>query len=292
MGKKWKSNFLKMKMVPALNFSINQKLLFCVLLFCYSCATQATSIVDSSSYDLVKTIDQKAKAFTTDKLGQLYLVTEKNEVIKYDPNGVEMFRFNNNRLGNLQHIDATDPFNVLLYYSDYLTVITLDRTLNQTLDFDLINLNLLEVKAIGMSNDNNVWLYDEVTFKLRKVDRKGQVLIESDQLNMRLFYTPNPNFILERENTVYVNNPETGILVFDIYGKYIKTLDFKGLDDFQVFNKQLIFREGEKLQSFYLQPLVLQTLELPSGTEKEDKIRIQKNRLFVKKADQVMIYKF
>ena len=279
-------------MVPALNFSINQKLLFCVLLFCYSCATQATSIVDSSSYDLIKTIDQKAKAFTTDKLGQLYLVTEKNEVIKYDPNGVEMFRFNNNRLGNLQHIDATDPFNVLLYYSDYLTVITLDRTLNQTLDFDLINLNLLEVKAIGMSNDNNVWLYDEVTFKLRKVDRKGQVLIESDQLNTRLFYTPNPNFILERENTVYVNNPETGILVFDIYGKYIKTLDFKGLDDFQVFNKQLIFREGEKLQSFYLQPLVLQTLELPSGTEKEDKIRIQKNRLFVKKEDQVMIYKF
>ena len=279
-------------MVPALNFSIKQKLLISALLFCYSCTTLATGIVDSSSYHLIKTIDQKAKAFTTDKLGQLYLVTEKNEVIKYDPNGVEMFRFNNNRLGNLQHIDATDPFNVLLYYSDYLTVITLDRTLNQTLDFDLINLNLLEVKAVGMSNDNNVWLYDEVTFKLRKVDRKGQVLIESDQLNMRLFYTPNPNFILERENTVYVNNPETGILVFDIYGKYIKTLDFKGLDDFQVFNKQLIFREGEKLQSFYLQPLVLQTLELPSGTEKEDKIRIQKNRLFVKKADQVMIYKF
>ena len=109
---------------------------------------------------------------------------------------------------------------------------------------------------------------------------------------MRLFYTPNPNFILERENTVYVNNPETGILVFDIFGKYIKTLDFKGLEDFQVFNKQLIFREGEKLQAFYLQPLVLQTLELPTGVKKENKIRIQKNRLFIKKEGRVLIYKF
>ena len=86
---------------------------------------------------------------------------------------------------------------LLMYFciiSDYMTVMTLDRTLNQTLEFDLINLNLLEVKAIGMSNDNNVWLYDEVTFKLRKVDRKGQVLMESDDLNLRLFYTPIPKF--------------------------------------------------------------------------------------------------
>src|SRR5690606_16861793 len=119
-------------------------------------------------------------------------------------------RFNNNKLGNLQHIDATDPFNVLLYYPDYFTVLTLDRTMNITSEYDLTNLNLIEVEAIGMSNDNNVWLYDEVTFKLRKVDRNGQVLLESVELNLLLQYTPHPNFILERENKVYLNNPETG----------------------------------------------------------------------------------
>jgi hypothetical protein len=279
-----------MKVLPALSFNI-KLLVSCMLLFSYSCTSQTPVSVDSS-YTLLHTISLKAKAFTTDKLSQVYLVTEQNEVIKFDPDGKELFRFSNNTLGNLEHIDVTDPFNVLLYYPDYLAVLTLDRTLNITLEYDLTNLNLLEVKAIGMSNDNNVWLYDEVIFKLRKVDRKGQVVLESDELNMVLYYTPEPNFILERANTVYVNNPETGILVFDIYGRYIKTLDFKGLEDFQVFNNQLIFRKNEKLMSFHLQPLVLQTITLPPDTKKEDKIRIQKNKLFVKKKDRLLIYEF
>lgn len=291
MVKTFKSNFLKMKELLALSFKTKQLFLSCTLIFSCSCSTQASSSIDSS-YTLLGAINIKAKAFTTDKLSQIYVITEQNEVIKYDPYGNEMFRFNNNRLGNLQHIDATDPFNVLLYYPDYMTVITLDRTLNQTIEYDLINLNLLEVKAIGMSNDNNIWLYDDVTFKLRKVNRKGQVLIESDDLNLLLFYTPTPNFILERANTVYVNNPETGVLVFDIFGKYIKTLDFKGLDDFQILNNQLTFRKGKKLMSFHLQPLVLQTIELPPDVDKEDKIRIQKNKLFIKKKDKVLIYEF
>ena len=280
-----------MKELPFLNFNLKLLFVSCGLVIFCSCTTRAISTVDSS-YTLAHTITIKSKFFTTDKLSQIYVVTDQNEVIKFDPNGVVMFRFSNNRLGNLKHIDATDPFNVLLYYPDYMTVVILDRTLNQTIEYDLIDLNLIEVKAIGMSNDNNVWLYDEATFKLRKVDRKGQVLIESDQMNMILAYTPRPNFILERANAVYINNPQTGVLVFDIYGKYIKTLDFKGLEDFQVVNNQLIFRKGEKLMAFHLQPLVLQAITLPAGIDEADEIRIQTNRLFVKKEDSLLIYEF
>jgi len=286
-----KSNFLKMKELLTLNFSMKQLLLCCFLICAGSCSTQAIESVDSS-YTLLHTISIRAKNFATDKLSQVYVVTKQNEVIKYAPDGRELFRFNNNTLGNLEHIDVTDPFNILLYYPEYLTVLTLDRTLNKTAEYDLTNLNLFEVKAVGMSNDNDIWIYDEVTFKLRKVNRRGQVIMESDDLNMLLFYNPSPNFILQRENTVYVNNPETGVLVFDLFAQYIKTIDFKDLNNFQIFNNQLIFRKNEKLMSFHLQPLVLQTIELPAGTKKEDIIRIQKNRLFVKKVDKLLIYRF
>ena len=282
---------MKMKEQLALNFKIKQLFFVCLLLLSCSCAGQTNSAIDSS-YTLLDTISIKAKFFTTDKLSQIYAVTEQNEVIKYDSNGGELFRFNNNTLGNLKHIDATDPFNVLLYYPNYMTAIILDRTLNKTIEYNFANLNLIEIKAIGVSNDNNVWLYDELSFKLKKIDRRGQVLMESDDLNMVLFYALRPNFILERDNFVYVNNPETGILVFDNFAKYIRTLDFKGLDEFQVVNKQLIFRKNEKLMSFHLQPLILQNIELPAGISKEDKIRIQKNKLFVNKQDRLLIYVF
>ncbi len=286
-----KSNFLKMKELLAINFSVKQLLVCCFFLCGCSNSTQAFESVDSS-YTLLHTISIRAKNFATDKLSQVYVVTEQNEVIKYSSDGREMFRFNNNTLGNLQHIDVTDPFNILLYYPEFMTVLTLDRTLNKTVEYDLINLNLLDVNAVGMSNDNEIWIYDQVTFKLRKFNRRGQIIMESDDLNMLLYYNPSPNFILQRENTVYVNNPETGILVFDLFAHYIKTIDFKDLTDFQIFNNQLIFRKDEKLMSFHLQPLVLQTIELPAGTNKEDKIRIQKNRLFVKKEDKLLIYGF
>ena len=60
------------------------------------------------------------------------------------------------------------PLICLLYYAEYLTIVTLDRTLNPTGEIRLNELNLLEVKAVGLSNDNQVWLYDEQGRKLRK----------------------------------------------------------------------------------------------------------------------------
>ena len=92
-----------MKKLLTLNFNLKQLLVCCFLLCACSCSTKAIESVDSS-YTLLHTIPIRAKNFATDKLSQVYVVTEQNEVIKYDPNGREMFRFNNNTLGDLQHI--------------------------------------------------------------------------------------------------------------------------------------------------------------------------------------------
>lgn len=276
---------------------INSSLLILLLFFYSSCAAQNTSPItttenDTSAYNLVTEIGVEAKLIATDKLQQLYIVTEKNEVIKYNPEGKELFRFSNNTLGELTHIDATNPFSVLLYYPDYMTVYTLGRTLNQTGEFNLFDLNLTDVQAVGMANDNNLWLYDDVFYKIKKINRKGDILRQSENLQNQLDKLIEPNFIVERENLLYVNDPKLGVLVFDIYGQYVKTLDIKNLTSFQIMGEQLIYQEENQLKSFHLKSLVSKIIDLPAGISNEHQVQIQKSNLFVMKKKSLLIYKF
>ena len=281
---------------PCSIFDIRYSIIFLFFLniFSTSCSAKtAPPPSDTSAYELIKKIDIKAKWMATDKLQQLYIITTENEVVKYSPEGNELFRFSNNTLGDLTHIDITNPFSVLLYYPDFLTIYTLDRTLNKTGEFNLLDLNLADVETVGMSNDNNVWLYDFVFYKLKKVNRNGEVLKESIVNLSNEFESPlQPNFILERENWLYVNDPNLGILVFDIYAQYQKTIDIKNLTHFQIIDNQLIYKEKEQLKSFHLKSLSTQIIDLPKGVSLENQIAIQKSKLFVRKKDGVEVYSF
>ena len=248
---------------------------------------------DTSAYKLIKSIEIQSKWIATDKLQQLYVITIDNEVIKFSPEGKELFRFSNNTLGDLTHIDITNPFSILLYYPNFMTIYTLDRTLNKTGEFSLFDLNLTDVETVGMSNDNNVWLYDLVFYKIKKINRNGEVLRESIINLSNEFESPlQPNFILERDNWLYVNDPKLGILVFDIYAQYQKTIDILGLTYFQIIDNQLIYKEKEELKSFNLKSLSTKIITLPNGVSIENQIAIQKNKLFVRKKEGVEVYNF
>jgi len=270
--------------------SIIHPLLFIILLT--NCSAKSIPSDTSAAYQLIETIELDARLIASDKLQQLYVVTEKNEVIKYSSEGKEIFRFTNNTLGELTHIDVTNPFTLLLFYPDFLTIYSLDRTMNKSGEFNLFDLNLTNVETVGVSNDNNVWLYDNAFFKIKKINRNGEVLRESENLRNQLDINLQPNFIHERENWLYVNDPELGILVFDIYGQYVKKIDIKNLTSFQIIDNQLIYQEKNELKSFHLQSLQTKIIDLPKGIEKDDQVIIQKSRLFIRKDEKVEVYMF
>ena len=274
-------------------FSVRYSVIF-ILLFCFSsCSAKiATPSSDSSSYELIKTLPIEAELITSDKLAQLYVVTTKNDLIKYNSKGEELFRYTNNTLGELKHVDVTNPFNILLYYPEFLTVLTLNRTLNQTGEFSLFDLNVVDVQAVAMSNDNNIWLYDDVSFQVKKIDRKGETLGTSENLSNQFSKALQPNFILERDNWLYLNDKALGVLIFDTYGQYVKTIDVKELLDFQVLDDQLVYRKEDTLEAFHLRSLNTQLIDLPKGILKEHQISIQRERLFVKKEKEIEIYKY
>ncbi|MEO1627950.1 MAG: hypothetical protein AAFV25_22565 [Bacteroidota bacterium] len=245
---------------------------------------------DSSRFKLLGHIQGEFQYFTTDKLQQCYAISPTNELIKYNREGKELFRYNNNWLGELAIVDATNPFNLFLYYPEYMTVITLDRTLNETSTYNFFDLDLTDVQAAGMSNDNNIWLYDNIRFTLKKIDRQGNVLLESNNLNLAIGHSIDPNFLVERNNQVYLNDPELGILVFDNFANYLHTLPLKSLRHFQVGEYLLSFQQNQQFLQYDLRSLLTYQRPGPTRLQQAQQVRLQDNCFYLSDAKGLWIY--
>lgn len=253
---------------------------------------QDTIVLDSSNYKLLYELDIEAGYFTTDRLQNIYYISQKNEVIKLSADGKEQFRYINKVLGRPTYLDATNPFNLLLFYPDYQDVVTLDRTLNVAGKYNLLQLGFFGTNTVGMAGDGRLWLYDSVNFRLKKVGQDGQVVLESGDLSLELGFAVNPDFILERDQLVYINDPKLGVLIFDVFGKYLKMLPIKEIEGFQVVGNEFLFYKKGQLNSFHLNTLLEESILLPIGNKKDDRIRVEKDRLYVLQKEKLKIYQF
>jgi hypothetical protein len=244
------------------------------LLFCF--ATTATCLAQTP---LV--FPEKAKNFTTDNLGNVYTITANNQVVKYTPDGQEQFRYPNRTLGEATLLDATNPFHLLLFFAQHQTVLTLDRTLNISGQYNLMQMGFQRADAVGMASDGALWVYDEASFLLKKIKADGTVVVQGNDLSLSIGRSLHPNFLLEREQTVFVNDPAVGVLVFDIFGQYRKSLPLLGLSEFQVMDDQLVYVKDGQLWSFHLTALLERPFILPFELKPGCKLRVANGWAFV-----------
>ena len=230
MEKIWSCAFLKMSKARCLAGSQ----LFLVLMLAFGVVRAKTQTrSDSVVWQRAAIIEGVFVGMTTDPLQQIYAINARNELFKYSAEGALLFQYNNNRLGRLARVDASNPFNVLLYYPDFQIVKTLDRTLNPSGEFKLYELGLINTAALALSNDNHLWVFDETSDQLKKIGRDGQILAQSDNLALLLGQDPAPTQIQAKGNFVYALDPKMGILVFDAFGQYDRLLPIKNISDFQ-----------------------------------------------------------
>jgi hypothetical protein len=83
------------------------------------------------------------------------------------------------------------------------------------------------VNAISTSYDNNIWLFDESNFKIKKINENGNILSEGQDMRMVVDEVPAPTQILEANNQVLLYDENKGFFIFDFYGAYKISLNFK-----------------------------------------------------------------
>ena len=254
----------------------------CLLLFgVFVCAT---------SFSLLNSYDTKANSLAVDNFQSFYSAAD-NSVLKFSSDGKFVCRYEEFKYGKIGMIDVGNPMKMMVYYPDFSTVVTLDKFLSPLNTYNFFELGYQNISAVASSTDGRIWFYDNTDFKLKKIDETGKVFLESQQLNVLLEQAPNPNFMKERDNKVYMNDPNLGILVFDLFGSYSKTIPLKGLKRFQVLQDEIVYFENGQINAYNPTTLDVKSLALPDTIDVSLAV-LEKNRLGVMRKERIDFYKY
>lgn len=223
------------------------------------------------------TIRLNADLFTTDNIGNSYFV-RGDEVRKFNQNGEQLKAYSNKTLGKIASVDASNPLRTLVFYKDQATIIILDDLLSQ--NGDAINLEeygLEQSDLICNSFNNGIWFFNRQNMELIRLDETYKPVVNTGNLNRLLGVEMKPVCMTEHNGYLYLNNPDEGIMIFDMYGTFYKTLPIKDTYHFQVKEHEVFYYVDNELHSYHMKDLVNKGLKLPGAED----VRIEKENYFV-----------
>lgn len=261
------------------------KLMICIITFAFA-------KLYSQEFQHEAAIPIKGEELTTDNLGN-WIVINHDQITKFRSNNREPYFYSNKRLGKITSVDATNPLKILVFYLDFSLIVFLDNTLSENgPSLQLKNLNLEQATLACTSYDNGFWIYDQQNFLLIRFDSHIRETSRIKNLHLIVGRPIEPNFMVEMDNRLYMNDPASGILVFDIFGTYFKTIPIKGLSRFQVVGDFIYYRNKQnEFRWFDMKRLSDQALNLPLYSDCCDP-RVEKNRVFILHRDTLHIFRF
>jgi hypothetical protein len=265
-------------------------ILFSLCLFALL-VTPPCSAQNDSLFKLIKTITGNYSYLNVDNLDNVYVVTESNQLKKIYANGDSASVFNDvKQFGTPTYIDVSNPLKILLYYNKFTTTVVLDRFLNIRNNLNFRKKNIFFVNAIGTSYDNNIWLFDEQNFSLKKINDNGIATQESVDWRLLFDTMPSPVKLMDRNNFVYLYDTAKGFYVFDYYGSFKNKLPFLHWEFVEISGDNVYGFNQNKLYSYNLKTTELKEFILPEFIRNYTSIEVMNGKLYLLKKDGVEVY--
>lgn len=244
-------------------------------------------------FRLQQTIPGEFTDFTVDNLGNLYLFSPLGSLKKIDVDGDSIAVFNDvRRYGKVYSVDVTNPLKVLLYYKDFGTVVVLDRYLNARNTIDLRKLKLYQVKAIGQSYDNGIWIFDEQEGKLKHISDEGRIIDQSTDFRQLFDSMPSPECIIDQNKNLYLYDSAKGVYLFDYYGAFRNRIRLLGWEDFTVVKNILFGRSDDIFYKYEPGSLDLREYAPLPAIANAAKTKITPWALYVLRSDRIEKYAY
>lgn len=267
--------------------------LFTICCFCLVSFANAQIVDGANMFAATKIVVGDAGNFSVDNLGNLYVLTTGGLLKKLNNKGDSLNVFNDvRRYGNVYLLDVTNPLKILLYYKDFSTVVMLDRFMNRINTVDFRKAGIFQAKAVGLSYDNNIWIYDEQSARLKKISDDGKLLSETIDLRQVLTDLPSPEKIIDRDGFVYLYDPAKGLYVFDYYGALKNELPITQINDLQVLGSTIVGRRKNSFVRYTLGTLDLQEAPLPENIATAVKICIMQQGIYVMQKGVIETYSY
>lgn len=227
-----------------------------------------------------------------DVLDNVFVITTSNQLKKLSFNGDSISVYNDvKKYGNPSYIDVSNPLKILVYYRNYATVVSLDRLLGFRNSLNFRKENIFTARAVATSYDNNIWLFDEQDFKLKKIKDDGTLLQESNDMRISFPSVPLPVRIVDQNNYVYLYDPVKGFFIFDYYGAFKNNLPYLGWAHIAISGDIVFGFDDKNLYSYDTKNPELKTYTLPSFFKGYKDIKAINGKVYLLMADGIYIYK-
>ncbi len=224
-----------------------------------SCQSKKTLISDNPPKERIYNIEGQFKILELDHLGNIYLIDQSNVLKKYNPEFELLFEFSLNRMGDLTHLDVSNPQKMLLYYSEFQNIIFLDNTLSGIKRLNLEELGYWDIQGVALSRENNIWIYDPINNSLLKINQNGELILNSNELYYENFHSVKLPRLFEQEENVFLYTTE-GVYQFDNFGQYIRKYNLEN-ENCQFLKDRILYLQDGNIKEKHL-TIELQEQEL------------------------------
>jgi len=229
---------------------------------------------------------------TTDELGNVYTL-KGDELSLYDAKGLRLNRNSLKNFGPISHIDVFSSLKPMIFSRQQGMLAVLDNTLAIQGDpIDLPRNGFPQVTLACMSVQNAFWFYDERLMRLARVDRQLRPLADTGRLDQLLGFSPRPVHMQEHDGWLYVLDPENGVLVFDLFGGYARTLPVVGAMRFEARDGHMLYLKDGVLHSYDLRTAEISLPVTWIGLERNSRpidARVERGLLYVHFPDGIRI---
>lgn len=213
--------------------------IFIILILCINYGSY--SQIADTGFALVRTYKGDITGAAVDNLDNLYIISSTGQVKKFGSKGDSAGVFNGIRnYGKLTTIDVSNPLKPILFYKDFSNVVVLDRLLANRVSLNLRQFNILQPSAVGLSYDNNIWVFDVYDNKLKKIDESGTLLLQTDDFRTLFNISFAPQKIVNDNGFVYLADSANGIFVFDNYGTFKRKIALKNWNAIDIWNGMVV----------------------------------------------------
>ena len=227
----------------------------------------------------LKIVDE-ISTFDIDAEGNYFVADNAFTLFKYSPKGELITNVNIKSYGKISSIDCSNSFEIYVFHQDQNIIVFYDNMLNLRGELRLNDIYLNNVTCIARSFDNNIWIVDLSQYKLLKINKKGEILYESQYLNNVLGQDLDTYKIWESNKKVFLADSSNGIYQFDLYATHSTTYYIPNCNEAIGLGKSLFVIQGNRLIEYNM--LSRDILTLPYRIKQKSPLSIFKNKLFFK----------
>ena len=223
--------------------------------------------------------DVDASALEIDRLGNIYLIKD-NIVKKYDADMSFLCAYDNYPAGSLSSLDVSNPFKVIVFYSEFNKLMYLDSNLAELRSpIMLDDAALYNTKVVCSSSYGGFWVFDEQNVCVRRVDASLEVSQQGTNIYDKV---GDANVVAMREsiNYLFLFVDDGKVLILDKFGNFYKSLEVGGtFTDFCIDNDVLYYSLNGEINAYDV--VADNTLSIPTEGMNVVKFRIRHDLLYL-----------